>query len=197
LDQPELADLVEGHRATLHTYVSYRLDRSLRLKEPVSDIVQSAIREVLTNPGRFKFQGHEALRAFLIRAAENKIKNKRRHWDACKRSAAEEPFSDGHGLARTTPSPTEVLVHRESMGRLEAALAKLTEEDRTLFTMHRMGGLSSATIAEELGLAPSTVRLRIGSIATALARELVDGWKPERDAGEGHDPAVKDRDRVG
>src|SRR5688572_13067867 len=125
LDQPRLADLLASHRTALHTYVSYRLDLEFRQKEPVSDIVQSALREILANPGRFTYQGPEAFRAFLIQAVEHKIANKRRHWQSLKHGGAVEPVSDMDGARaanRPTATPSEIAGTREALARLLAAL---------------------------------------------------------------------------
>jgi len=178
LDHPRLEELVEQHTSTLHTYVSYRLERSLRQKEPVSDIVQSALREVLANPGRFTYEGPEAFRAYLIRAVENKIANKRRYWAAQKRSGSKpEPDVDGlHVPDASVPTPSDVAVNREALGRLAQALDELEEEDRRVLTMRRFAGLSTQVIAVELGVSPSTVRNRLARIMTVLSQKLGHGW---------------------
>lgn len=183
MDSHRLVDLVAEHRETLHTYVSYRVDRAFRRREPVSDIVQSALREVLANPGNFTYQGDEAFRAFLIRAVENKILNKRRHWEALKRSGGgpgdvslEDPVADG-----TVQTPSEVAAHQESLSRLAAALEKLPEEERRLLAMRRFAGLSIRAIADELGVSASKVRDDLARIMTKLGREL-GGEHRERDS---------------
>jgi len=159
----------------LHTYVSYRLDRGLRQREPVSDIVQSALREVLANPGRFTYQGPGAFRAFLIRAVENKIANKRRYWEAEKRRGPHEAVSDldhVRGNGADAPTPSEVVLHQENLERLAAALDELSEEDRRLLTMRRFAGLSTEAIAAEVGLSASTVRHHLARIMTTLSQRL-------------------------
>ena len=178
LDQPKLEDLVEEHSSVLHTYVSYRLDGGLRQKEPVSDIVQSALREVLANPGRFTYQGPEAFRAFLIRAVEHKIANKRRYHEADKRRGEHDPVSNLDGVRARDPggpTPSEAVLHQESLERLAAALDELDEDDRRLLTMRRFAGLSVEAIAAELELAPSTVRHHLGRIMTSLSQKLGHG----------------------
>jgi len=174
VDTPRLEDLVEEHREVVHTYASYRLEPWLRRREPVSDIVQSALREVLDNPGRFTYQGKEAFRAFLVRAVEHKIANKRRYWTTAKREGAIEVGSEVEqlGAAREAPTPSEAVAEREELARLAAALDDLSEEDRRLLTMRRFAGLSTEAIAAEVGLSASTVRHHLGRIMTHLAYRL-------------------------
>lgn len=182
MHQPRLEDLVEEHRSVLHTYVSYRIDRGLRQREPVSDIVQSALREVLANPGRFTYQGPEAFRAFLIRAVEHKLANKRRYWNTEKRRGDHAVVGDldqVQGRDQAGPTPSDVVQHRESLERLAAALDELTEDDRRLLTMRRFAGLSAEAIAAEVGLTASTVRHHLGRIMTVLSQKL------GRDGGDG------------
>lgn len=173
MEAPRLEDLVNEHREVVHTYASYRVEPWLRRREPVSDIVQSALREVLENPGRFTYQGPEAFRAFLVRAVEHKIANKRRYWKAAKREGEAEPVSRIDGVqGGEVPTPSEELVARENLERLAAALDELSEDDRRLLTMRRFAGLSTEAIAGEVGLSASTVRHHLGRIMTHLAYRL-------------------------
>ncbi len=172
---PSLAELVEEHRSAVQTYVALRLDRRLRRREAVSDIVQSALREVLANPGNFEFQGLDAFRAYLYRAVENKIANKRRYWEREKRSADEDSWVDSRAADPGSPTPSEIAAERESLERLDAALAKLDEDDRKLLVMKRFAGLSTEAIAKELALSEATVRRRIGVLMARLSREMRQG----------------------
>ena len=129
---------------------------------------------MLAHPGNFTYRGSEAFRAFLIRAVENKIANKRRHWASLKRSGGaggvasiEDPVADGRAQ-----TPSEVAAHQESLSRLAAALERLPEDERRLLTMRRFASLSIRAIAEELGVSASKVRDDLGRIMTKLGREL-------------------------
>lgn len=172
MSQKRLAELVEEHRSAVHTYVSLRLDPRLRRKEAVSDIVQSALREVLANPGNFEYQGLDAFRAFLYRAVEHKIANKRRYWERDKRAAGVVEAVDSSAADPSIPTPSEIAAEREALARLDAALAKLDEDDRKLLVMKRFAGLSTEAIAKELGLSEATVRRRVGTLMARLSREI-------------------------
>ena len=177
----ELHELVERHRPTLHTYVSFRMDPALRRREAVSDVVQSALREVLANPGDFTFQGEPAFRAFLHRVVEHKLANKRRHWETLKRSGVPvetpEHIEDlPHGGAQGNPvTPSDAIVEKEEAERLHAAIDELCEDDRRLLTMRRFLDLPVEAIAAEVGLSPSTVRHHLGRIMALLSARLGRG----------------------
>lgn len=177
---PPIEHLLQDHLGLLEAYVACRLDRDLRQREPVEDIVQSAVREILASSGAFRFEGLAAFRGWLVRAVEFKIANKRRYWRARKRGAASpEPVSDLDLLPASwlmQQSPSEVAARRESLVRLRDALDELEEEDRQVLTMRRIAGLPAEQIAEQLGTTASTVRRRLGRIMTRLGRKLA----PER-----------------
>lgn len=179
MTRPSLAELVEEHRSAVETYVALRLDKRLRRREAVSDIVQSALREVLANPGNFEFQGVDAFRAFLYRAVEHKIANKRRYWEREKRGADEVSWGDSRTADPGSPTPSEIAAERETLERLDAALAKLDEDDRKLLVMKRFAGLSTEAIAKELELSEATVRRRVGALMARLSREIGSGVESE------------------
>lgn len=173
MDSPRFEDLVEQHREAVHTYAFYRVEPWLRQKEPVSDIVQSTLREVLANPGHFTYRGPEAFRAFLLRALEHKLANKRRYWKTRMRDGEAEPISQVDPVkSADSPTPSEELITREAKERLRAAIDELSDEDRRLLTMRRIAELSPDAIASEVGLSASTVRHHLGRIMTHLAYRL-------------------------
>lgn len=166
MQEPRLEELLEENREFLQTYVSHRLGHVLRRHEPVTDVVQSAMREVLAHPGNFRYQGPEAFRAFLMRAVENKIANKRRYLLAQKRRGArlEQVDVDHVDSVAAGPTGSEVAMQRESLERLASALDQLDPADRELVTMRRIAGCTPAQIAAQLGVSESTVRRRVAQI---------------------------------
>lgn len=177
MQQPRLEDLLEQNRGFLQSYVSTRLGHALRSHEPVTDVVQSAMREMLAHPGNFSYQGPEAFRAFLMRAVEHKIANKRRYLRAQKRMGSNLEQVDLDHVASVAPDPTgsEVAMQRESLERLANALDQLDPADRELITMRRIAGCSPAVIAEQLGVSESTVRRRVAQIMLRLGHLLNSG----------------------
>lgn len=56
------------------------------------------------------------------------------------------------GLAADQPTPEQVVLSRNELARLEAALAELPERVRIAVEMHRFGGAKLREIAAELGV---------------------------------------------
>jgi RNA polymerase sigma-70 factor (ECF subfamily) len=66
-----------------------------------------------------------------------------------------------HDLAHDAPSPEERLLREEEVGRMLDALADLAPADRELVSLRYGSGLSSAEVAEVLGVREPVVRTRL------------------------------------
>ena len=179
LDRRELDELVERHLSVLRYYVRLRAGPLLRSKEPVSDIVQSALREILSESSGFVYTGDAAFRRWIHRIATNKIISKNRYHLAAMRNAAREEALASRvwdvpqpGDSSPDHSPSRHAVHAEDLERLQAAFDELDEEDRQILSMRRIFDIPTAQIAEELGLAESTVRWRLSTIIARLASRM-------------------------
>lgn len=179
LARPELDALIERHLAVLRYYVRLRAGPLLRSKEPVSDIVQSALREIVEEGSRFVYTGDAAFRRWIHRIATNKIIAKNRYHLAARRNAAREESLASRvwdvaqqGDSSPDHSPSKHAVHVEDLERLQAAFDDLDEEDRQILSMRRIFDIPTAAIAEEVGLAESTVRWRLATIMAKLASRM-------------------------
>jgi RNA polymerase sigma-70 factor (ECF subfamily) len=122
----------------------------------------------------FEYRGEAAFRNWLFTRTLNKLRNRERYYFAGKRDArrtirvAQPEVRDG--LARlyaAIATPSQNAVAAEAVEQLEAAFARLAEEDRQILSMSRIVGLSCAEIAAELDMKEGTVRVRLHR---ALAR---------------------------
>lgn len=167
----DIGMLLTQHLDAMRSYVQVRLGKELRTHESVSDIVQSAAREILDDPGRFHYQGEDAFRAFLARVIDNKILNRLRKQRTLRRSGEKLVSSFEHlALAKeSAPTPSEEAMSREEIEQLRATIDELDEEDRRLLSMHKILGISMADIARELELPETTVRSRMARILAHLA----------------------------
>lgn len=179
LDRRELDQLIERHLSVLRYYVRLRAGPLLRSKEPVSDIVQSALREILSESSTFVYTGDAAFRRWIHRIATNKIISKNRYHLAAMRNAArEEPLASRvwdvpqPGDSSPEHSPSRHAVHAEDLERLQVAFDELDEEDRQILSMRRIFDIPTTQIAEEMGLAESTVRWRLSTIMARLASRM-------------------------
>jgi RNA polymerase sigma factor (sigma-70 family) len=179
LDRGVLDALIERHLSVLRYYVRLRCGPLLRSKEPVSDIVQSALREIIEEATSFRYTSDAAFRRWIHRIATNKIISKNRYYLASMRNAAREEALESRvwevpqpGGSSPDHSPSRHAQQAEDLERLQAAFDELDEEDREILSMRRIFDIPACDIAHELGLAESTVRWRLSTIMAQLASRL-------------------------
>jgi RNA polymerase sigma factor (sigma-70 family) len=179
LDRAELDALIGRHLAVLRYYVRLRAGPLLRSKEPVSDIVQSALREIVEAGPGFVYTNDAAFRRWIHRIATNKIIGKSRYYLAARRNAAREENLASRvwdvaqpGDSSPEHSPSKHATHVEDLERLQVAFDELDEEDRQILSMRRIFDIPTPEIAAELGLAESTVRWRLATIMAKLSSRM-------------------------
>lgn len=179
LTSPELAELLQRHLAALRSYVRLRSSAALRQVEPPSDVLQSALREIVVRAASFRFTNEAAFRRWIHTIALHKIVSKTRYHGAARRTAGStEELASRHGEipARDEGShagtPSRHASHAEDLERLQAALDRLDDEDREIVCLRRIFDVPTSEIAQLLGLAESTVRWRLAQAMTRLASEL-------------------------
>jgi len=179
-------ELLERHLASLRSYIRVRLGPELRRKESSQDLTQSVCRQVLQNFDAFDFRGDESFRRWLLRQAENKIRDRYRFWKREKRdSGLEEDVGESlavTGARDASPSalhdlltPSRHLAGREELERLEETFARLPEDFRTIIVLARLQGLGHEAIAEKMGRTVSATRTLLSRALARLATELEKG----------------------
>ncbi|MFC4294181.1 RNA polymerase sigma factor [Novosphingobium tardum] len=102
-------------------------------------------------------------RAYLYRMAHNLLLDRRR--SSQRRQRREEAWSgEGTGIISETdetPSSERVLLSRERLDRMNAALAALPERTRGIFAAFRIEGETQQSIADRLGISKSAVEKQI------------------------------------
>lgn len=151
-DRPSLAALYRAHWSELCRYIATRFGAGP--PEP-QDVVQAAFTKyaMLDDP-----QAVGNPRAFLHRTAHNVAVDAYRRKERFGHIA-----KDIDTLARgaVDVSPEDVISSREEIGRLNAVLAQLPENQRTALLLHRLDGLSFADIAREMNISPSGARFLV------------------------------------
>lgn len=180
-DRESLERLLASHYAGLRAFVRLRLNADLRQKESVSDVVQSACREVLGNLGTFEYRGPASFKAWLYTTAMHKVHEKFRFWHAHKRSLAlESPLAAGKAAEAQELSacyasvltPSRQLLAAEEVLRLEDAFARLSDDERELITLSRIARVPYVEIGLQLGCTPGAVRTRLCRALARLSRIL-------------------------
>jgi RNA polymerase sigma-70 factor (ECF subfamily) len=179
--------LLAMYRDRLRRMVVVRMDRRLAARLDPSDVVQEALADADRHLDDFlrdrPMDFYPWLRHF---AWERLVDLGRRHIGAQRRSINREE-TGGPGLADESAaalagsgsSPSRRLIRAEMHDRVHAALTRLAPRDREVLVLRHLEGLSTAEIADVLGLRPGAVMTR-HTRALVRLRALL-----EEDAGEG------------
>lgn len=97
---------------------------------------------------------HKDFSSFLFVMARNKV------YDHLRKLSSRNALKQTHGLQihKTTQNSFNELQYREYEHVLGAALNKLSEKQRTIYTLSRQHGKNNKEIADQLGLSPKTVK---------------------------------------
>jgi RNA polymerase sigma factor (sigma-70 family) len=173
--EQDLEQMLERHLPELRAYIRLRSGELVRRMESSSDLVQSVCLETLREKGRVRFRSEAAFRQWLFRAAERKIIDRARFWRAERRDGTRElhPEPDQSADRRlltgyaTLMTPSQHVIAREQVARLEAAFDALPSGYRGVITAVRYLGLSYAELAAQSGRSEGAVRIQM---FRALAR---------------------------
>lgn len=96
----------------------------------------------------------EDAKLYLMRSARNAaidhIRSERIRTEFLARTPVEQ-------IAAPVPNPHEIVVARQALGRVDAAIAALPERSRHVFLLNRVHGCSYSEIAAALGISASAV----------------------------------------
>lgn len=183
-DRVAIDALLERYLPGLRAYVRLRTGRAIAAKESSSDLVQSVCREVLEHIDRFQYRGEAQFKHWLYATALRKIGHRAEYYRAAKRDVGKEihlglDASSGAGLPAglwpTTPTPSQELMRREDVEKVERAFAELPDDSREVILLSRLVGLSHAEIAEQMGRSEVAVRTLLSRALTRLAALLDRG----------------------
>jgi RNA polymerase sigma-70 factor, ECF subfamily len=170
-DASARSEILEGYRDYLRRMVAARLDRRLSSRIDASDVVQETLVKANLQFDDF-FRRHAIPLAGWLRglAGERIIDAHRRHLVADRRSVLRESgvpdlpdhsaLDIGRQLFATDTSPSNNLMRREQNDRVLAGFAALSDRDREILVMKYLEDLTTAEVAEALGLTESAAQSR-------------------------------------
>ena len=173
--------LLERHLPSLRAYVRGRLGAELRALESVSDLVQSTCREVLEHGERFRHPSPSAFRRWLFTTAARKVSDRLERQRAQKRDAPRAVrIGTASGVTESRlfacyqrfSRPDERLELADELARVEAALDRLSDEQREVLLLAHVAELTRAEIAERLGKSEVAVRSILHRALARVALEL-------------------------
>jgi RNA polymerase sigma-70 factor (ECF subfamily) len=170
-DRAALDILFARHIPTLRRWASGRLPRWARDIADTQDLVQETVFQVFKRVEGFEPRGDGALQAYLRQAVMNRIRNEFR---SRKRKPPFEPLDEQAAAERT--SPLEAAIRQEQLDRYDAALSRLSLQERDLIVARLEMGLTYEEMAEALGK-PSwnAARMATARALLRLAEELKHG----------------------
>jgi RNA polymerase sigma-70 factor (ECF subfamily) len=167
-DREALDTLFARQIPALRRWASGRLARWARDVADTQDLVQDTVLQVFKRVEAFEPRGEGALQAYLRRAVLNRIRNELR---SRSRKPPFEALDDDAPGDRT--SPLAAAIRQEQLDRYEAALSRLSEQERDVIVARVELGLTYEEMAERLGR-PSwnAARMATARALLRLAEEL-------------------------
>ena len=160
----QVADIIarvkNGDRAAFETIVLsyqtllFRVVRNLVGDGQAEDVVQEVFLAAYANLKRFDPQ-KGGLKTWLLTIARNKARNTARR----KREYTGMDLPE----ARDERSPSDALLAKERFAQLDGALLRLNDQERMIFVLAEIEGLSYAEIAR-------IENMRLGSVKSKLSR---------------------------
>jgi RNA polymerase sigma-70 factor, ECF subfamily len=134
----------------------------------VEDVVQDVF--LIAERRLRSFRGHSSVRTWLYGITANVVRHHRRKLRSRAWLLGDEPLDSAKSEAR---SPLEELVRDERIQNVRSALEQMREKHRTVLELHAIEGLSGPEIAVRLGIAPSTVWVRLHRARKELEKLLL------------------------
>ncbi|WP_420152370.1 RNA polymerase sigma-70 factor [Siphonobacter sp.] len=173
-DQDILRSIQQGDQRTYetlfrHYYASLCQYGFSFLKdwEDAEEIVQSVFVTIWEK--RQSLTIETSLKSYLYRAVHNRCLNRIKHL-AIQAEYQQYKFAE----ANASEAPAQALMASELSERLQAAIQRLPEQCRLIFTMNRFEELKYQEIADRLGLSVKTVENQIGKALRILRVELAE-----------------------
>lgn len=171
---PQAFDLlIRKHRQRILPY----LINLCQDQEDAEEVAQEAYLSAFQ--GIKGFQGRSSFFAWLRGIAHHLCLRRRRRkqpvtipWE--KGSPEEEETSPSKWLASSELSPEQQVLQKELQEQIEAALHRLTPENREIFILDAVEGLSNREIAEIMGVSLANVKIRLHRIREFLRKELTE-----------------------
>jgi RNA polymerase sigma-70 factor (ECF subfamily) len=185
-DETARRDLMEHYRDYLRRMVAVRLDRRVAARVDPSDVVQETLIEANRRLEEYLRDRPIPFFAWLRQIASGRLmENHRLHIVSGKRSVTIE--ANGGGLSDESScvlarllladesSPSDRLIRKEQQERVQKAVAGLPPKDREVLVMRHLEQLSTAEIADTLGITQGAVKARLVRALVRIRAELGAG----------------------
>ncbi len=164
--EAEFRRLYEANRASVHAYFTGRTGSP----QQAADLMQDVFLRVWRRLDEVAGLPEDRQRAWIFTVARNLSVDAHRHERT--RAGAEQVLA--REPARPQQPASTAVIAAERVAVVGEAIRRLPEPQRVVITMAAAGGMTSADLADALGVAAGTVRYRLSlarrAVAEALAR---------------------------
>lgn len=163
--------LFERYLPVLRRWAAGRLPPWAREHVDTDDLIQDTLLKTLRNLESFAPRHEGALAAYLRQAVDNRIRDEvRKVLGRPRREGVRDDHPD------ESASPLEAAVGSEALRRYEAALCRLSDEERDLILARVEMGLTYDEVANATGRpSADAARMAVGRALVRLAREMDRG----------------------
>jgi RNA polymerase sigma-70 factor (ECF subfamily) len=170
-DGDALEHLLARYLPRLRRWASGRLPSASRSMLDTGDLVQDAVIRALPHLNTLDIRTDGALHAYLRQAVNNRIIDAYRR--AGRRPAREELPEDAEA---GNTSPLEAAIGAEALERYDAALSRLSDDERRAIVLRVELGYDYAELAADLGKSsPDAARMAVTRALARLAKEMRHG----------------------
>ncbi len=172
--------LLEAYRRPVYAY----LVRTGVAEADRDDLFQSVFLKVHAAAG--SYDAARPLAPWIFTIVANTVRN---HFRARPLHQTVGAVPDAAELADPAPGPERVVQGRQTVARLEAAMAALPLAQREVLVLTAIGGLRQQEVAEALELPLNTVKTHLRRARLALAKALAEAPEeaPKRAPGGHHE----------
>lgn len=161
-----LDQLARRYGAALKRFFAQRLERSAPAADS-EDLVQEVFVRISNRQDAVPIGN---AKSYLFTTAGNVLRDRARR-RASHAAAEHDVYDDAHDL-REEPATDRVILGREAVKQLAAALEELPERVQTVFLLHRFEGLRYHEIAEKCGLSQSAVEKYMSKAIRHIEKRL-------------------------
>jgi len=177
-DRTALETLLAQDMPWIRNYVHHRLGDLLRRRGETQDYVHEAMIRILEYGPRFITSDRGRFRALLAKIIENQLRDQCDWHGAQRRAPARErplptdSVLDLDRAARSVTRPSEAAARTEARDWIHLALELIDPGDREIIILRQWQERSYPEIAEHLGIAEDTARMRFHRALGRLGRKV-------------------------
>ena len=172
-----LGELYARYGTRLQAFIRMRLGRDLRARVESRDILQATLLKSFERLAQFEGSDGATLMGWLMRIAENEIRDQADFQHRQRRDVAADLPIDAGGIdvaARVRSALSDAVMNEEAE-RLGAALEALDPDHREVIVLRKLEELSFREVAARMGRSEDACRMLLARAMVALTVQMRTG----------------------